>query len=151
MENNNKTTIWISIAVLLVLLIVGVLIIKATKNDVVEVNNTVEEDMYEKTVDVKHQYKDGKHIFAGTLEVPTPCHKVEATVIPGDVAVLNLEVKDSGGVCAQVITDANFYVEHMGPQELLFVGRLNGEPVNLNKFEIDADMDINAVDIFIKG
>ena len=38
-----------------------------------------------------------------------------------------------------------------GPEDLQFLATLNGEPVNLNQFEIPADQDIDAVEIFIKG
>lgn len=150
METTKKTTIWTIVAVLLVLLIIGILGIRANQKET-EIVNQEQEQTIEKTVDVKHQYKDGKHIFAGTVQVPTPCHQVEATITPGTVAELNLNVKDSGGVCAQVITDANFYVEYEGSQDQLFVGRLNGEAVNLNTFEVDSDLDINSIDIFMKG
>lgn len=151
MDNNNKTTVWIILAVLLALLIVGILVIRG-KNTQEYTNNTdTKEEMYDRTIDLKHQYKDGKHIFAGTIEVPTPCHQVSLNVTPGDVAELNFEVKDSGGICAQVITDANFYTEYEAPENQLFVGKLNGEPVNLNQFEVGADEDINSVDIFLKG
>lgn len=147
-----QSRIWISVAVVLILIIIGVLIIKANKIEAPTVEQENEQqDIFEKTVDVKHQYKDGKHIFAGVIEVPTPCHQVNATITPGEIAVLNLDIVDSGGVCAQVITDANFYVEYEEKQDQLFVGKLNGEPVNMNKFEVDSDLDINAVNIFNKG
>lgn len=147
-----QSRIWISVAVVFVLIIIGVLIIKADKiESPTEEQSTEQKEMFEKTIDVKHQYKDGKHIFAGVVEVPTPCHKVNATITPGDIAELNLDIVDSGGVCAQVITDANFYVEFEGKQDQLFVGKLNGEPVNLNTFEVDADLDINTINIFNKG
>lgn len=146
-----KTTMWVVLAVLLAIIIVGVLVIKAQKREVAENTNQEQQEYFEKTIDVKHQYKNGKHIFAGTVEVPTPCYQVEATITPGDIAELNLVTKDTGGICAQVITDANFYVEFEGKQDQLFKGRLDGEPVNLNTFEVDADLDINDINIFMKG
>jgi hypothetical protein len=151
MDNNNKTTVWIILAVLLALLIVGVLVIRGKNTQEYTNTNKISEEMYDRTIDLKHQYKNGKHIFAGTIEVPTPCYQVALNVTPGDIAELNFETKDSGGVCAQVITDASFYVEFEGPENQLFIGKLNGEPINLNQFEIGADMDINTVDIFLKG
>ncbi len=147
----NKKIISIFIIALLVLAALCFLSLKANKNNLSEVEIPQDQEVFERTIDVKHQYKDGKHIFAGTLEVPTPCHFVEATINEGEVSELNLEVKDSGEICAQVISQANFYVEHEGPENMLFVGRLNGEMVNLNQFHIDSDIDINDVDIFMKG
>ncbi|MFA7193300.1 MAG: hypothetical protein WC087_00050 [Candidatus Paceibacterota bacterium] len=147
-----QSRIWISVAVVLILIIIGVLIIKANKIEAPTTEQeTEQQEIFEKTVDVKHQYKDGKHIFAGVVQIPTPCHQLSAAITPGDIAELNFEIVDSGGICAQVITDANFYVEYEGKEDQLFVGKLNGEPVNLNKFEVDADLDINAVNIFNKG
>ncbi|MEY2703478.1 MAG: hypothetical protein RLY43_2117 [Bacteroidota bacterium] len=147
-----KTTMWVVVAILLAIIIVGILVIKAQNKEVSEnANQQEEQEYFEKTIDVKHQYKDGKHIFAGTIEVPTPCYKAELSVTQGDVAELNFTTKDSGEVCAQVISNANFYAEFEGKQDQLFKGRLNGEPVNLNMFEVDADLDINDINIFMKG
>jgi len=146
-----KTTMWVVLAVLLTIMIVGILVIKAQNKEVAESTNQEEQEYFEKTIDVKHQYKNGKHIFAGTIEVPTPCYQVEAKVAPGDIAELNITTKDNGGICAQVITDANFYVEFNGKKDQLFKGNLNGEPANLNTFEIEPDLDINDIEIFMKG
>jgi hypothetical protein len=146
-----KTTIWVVLAILLAVVIVGVFVIRAQNKEVAEKVEQSEQQNFEKTIDLKHQYKDGKHIFAGTLEVPSPCYQVDLSVTPGDVAELNFTTKDSGGICSQVITDANFYVEFEGKQDQLFIGKLNGEPVNLNTFEVDADMNINEINIFMKG
>lgn len=147
-----QSTIWISAAVVLILVIISVLVLKANK--VESPTQDVEQDeqaMFDRTIDIKHQYKDGKHIFAGVIEVPTPCHQAVLSVVPGEISQLNFEIKDTGEICAQVITDANFYAEFVGPGDQLFVANLNGEPVNLNRFEIDADLDINTIDIFNKG
>lgn len=146
-----KTTIWVVLAALLAIIIVGVLVVRGQNKEVVENKDQQEVENYEKTIDIKHQYKDGKHLFAGTLEVPSPCYQVELTFATGEVTELNFITRDSGGVCAQVVTDANFYGELEAPENQLFIGKLNGEPVNLNTFEIDADLDINEIDIFMKG
>lgn len=146
-----KTTMWVVLAVLLAIIIVGILVIKAQNKEVAENEEQEQQEYFEKTIDVKHQYKNGKHIFAGKIEVPSPCYQVEAVITPGDIAELNITTKDNGGICAQVITDANFYVEHEAPESQLYIGKLNGEPVNLNRFEVDSDLDINSFDIFIKG
>ena len=147
-----QSSIWISATVLLLLVIISVLVLKANK--VESPTQDVEQDVlaiFDRTIDIKHQYKDGKHIFAGVLEVPTPCHQVILSVLPGEITELNFETRDSGEVCAQVISDTNFYAEFVGPEDQLFIANLNGEPVNLNRFEVDADLDINTVDIFNKG
>jgi hypothetical protein len=147
-----KSTFWIAAAAVLILVIISVLVLKANKVESPTVDtNTEEQAIFDKTIDIKHQYKDGKHIFAGVIEVPTPCHQANLAIVAGEIAQLNFTIVDSGEICAQVITDANFYAEFVGPENQLFVANLNGEPVNLNKFEVDADLDINAVEIFNKG
>lgn len=110
-----------------------------------------DEKRYAKTIDVKHQYKNGEHNFVGKIEVPTPCYVAVARVENGNTPELKIETKDSGEICAQVITDAVFFAKFKGDENQKFIATLNGEPVNLNLFEIDADQDINSVDIFIKG
>jgi hypothetical protein len=147
-----KSTIWMAAATVLVLIIISVLFLKANKveSPTQEIDQQ-EQATYDRTIDIKHQYKDGKHIFAGVVEVPTPCHQANLAIVGGEIAQLNFSIVDSGEICAQVISDANFYAEFEGPENQLFVANLNGEPVNLNKFEVDADLDINSIDIFNKG
>lgn len=142
---------WVVLAVLLAIIIVGILVIKAQNKETAENITQDEQEYFEKTIDIKHQYKNGKHIFAGTLEVPTPCYQVDLSITPGNIAEINFTTKDSGEICAQVVADANFYAEFEGVEEQLFVGKLNGEPINLNIFEVDADLDINDINIFMKG
>lgn len=110
-----------------------------------------DEKRYAKTIDVKHQYKDGEHNFVGKIEVPTPCYVAIANVINSKPAELRIETKDSGEICAQVISDAVYSAKFKGDKNQKFIATLNGEPVNLNIFEVDEDQDINSVDIFIKG
>ncbi|MBP9763387.1 MAG: hypothetical protein KBD10_01415, partial [Candidatus Pacebacteria bacterium] len=144
---------WTIVSVVLVLIIIGLVILKANKTESpnTEKESETEQSLFDKTIDVKHQYKDGKHIFAGVIAVPSPCYKVDLQVNPGDVAELRFTTTNSGGVCEEKIVDANFYTEFQGNKDLLFVGFLNGEPINLNTFEVDADLDINSINIFNKG
>ncbi len=108
------------------------------------------------TIDTKHQYKDGKHIYFGYLEVPSPCytHNVEIKKLPEitEIAITYSEDKSNDSkVCAQVITQKTFKVSFEGRIDEDIIATLNGETVNLNQFEIDLDENIDNADIFIKG
>ncbi len=104
------------------------------------------------TLNVKYQFKDGKHVYVGSVLLPTPCHilKAEAGTKPG-VNEIIITTTDSQEVCAQVITERLFRVETNFKPEDVFIPTLNGEVVNFNIFEIPADQNINDIQIFIKG
>ena len=104
------------------------------------------------TLNVKYQFKDGKHVYVGSVLLPTPCHilKAEAGTKPG-VNEIIITTTDSQEVCAQVITERLFRVETDFKPEDVFIPTLNGEVVNFNIFEIPADQNINDIQIFIKG
>lgn len=104
------------------------------------------------TLNVKYQFKDGKHVYVGSVLLPTPCHilKAEAGTKPG-VNEIIITITDSQEVCAQVITERLFRVETNFKPEDVFIPTLNGEVVNFNIFEIPADQNINDIQIFIKG
>lgn len=148
---NKQKLVSIIVLVLLAILVISTVIIKSKKDNSAEETSQVDKEIFEKTIDLKHQYKDGKHIFAGVMEIPSACHSLNLNVTPGDIAELNFSIEDSGGDCTLETKNGNFYVEFEGPADQLFVGKLNGENVNLNTFEVDADLDINEVNIFLKG
>jgi len=111
-----------------------------------------EEQRPEKTITFKHQYKDGVHTFVGTIDTPTPCYDVSAAIVTADLPEIRIETQPtSDDVCVQVITDHEFTVTHTGSADMSFIATLNGEPVNINQFEVDPEQDINEVDLFIKG
>ncbi len=106
------------------------------------------------TLDVKHQFKDGKHIFVGKVQTPSPCHKLKKTVTKNNSDFyLNIDISEpeAGTVCAQVITDQPFYFDFVGQESDVIYARLNGELVNLNIFEIPADKEIEDIEIYLKG
>lgn len=104
------------------------------------------------TVNVKHQYKDGVHTFAGAIETPTPCYDARAIIVSGDVNEIQVTTEPQPvEVCAQVLSEKPFMVTHTSPADAQFLMTVNGELVNMNQFDIDPDIDINTVDILIKG
>jgi len=114
---------------------------------------TMEENRPEISINTKHQYKDGMHIFVGTLELPSPCHAFNAEIIEGnpfEVKITTSEPTD-GQTCAQVITNRDFKVSYKTSQDAQFFGTLNGEKVEFNLFEVSEDQDIDTVELYLKG
>ncbi len=122
--------------------------IQESRQDVIEQEVTRPTE----TIDVKHQYKNGNHIFVGKVELPTPCHTLTSAIITrGDIHEVVLTTTATGEVCAQVITLKPFKLETSGAEKDEFIATLNGQVVNLNVFEIPASENIDAVEIYIKG
>jgi len=79
-----------------------------------------------------HQYESGKHIYTGSITLPTPCHTLEHTALvaesfPEQIHV-DLSVNDPkpGTVCTQVLQDVEFKVEvQASEQAVLTIVRLN--------------------------
>jgi len=104
------------------------------------------------TLNVKHQYRNGNHIFVGTLELPTPCHTYNTQVDTTESATeIKIKTAPSDNMCAQVITEKIFKVSFDAEEDELAVFSINGELVNLNIFEIPNEEDINDIEVFIKG
>jgi len=106
------------------------------------------------TIDVKHQYKDGTHVYLGTFKTPTPCHSYNAEIISeGTEKIISLSYSEptSDQICAQVITEREFMVSFDGDENESVIARLNGDLVNLNLFEVPNSQNIEDFQIFIKG
>jgi hypothetical protein len=152
-----KTTMWVLVAIIGIVGIAA--IIYVTTKTVEPVAPTAREEaqqqdalMPTKTIQVKHQYKDGNHTFMGMIETPTPCYNVTAVILPGDVPEIKITTQEQPDtICAQVISEKQFTVRFTGPEDTQFLTTVNDEPVNMNQFDIDPDVDIESVEIFIKG
>ncbi len=86
-------------------------------------------------VNVGHQFKDGVHTYTGSVEAPTPCYAVAGAAVvkesyPEQVDI-KLEMRDTGGVCAQVITAKTFKVSFEASERPVVRGFINGTPVLL--------------------
>lgn len=148
-----KTNLWVLLSLVVILFIIFILFfkIKTAEAPLLSENNNQEENYFEDTIDVLHQFKDGKHIFFGKIETPTPCHEVVAQIFPGEIPELNIEIKDSGKICAQVITEQVYKIDFEAPENQKFSAKLNNKPVNINIFEIKSELNIEEVEIFNKG
>lgn len=61
----------------------------------------------DETLNIEFSYSNGKYIYSGTIQKPTPCHEVKSEIVvresfPEQVD-LRFMVKDSGQICTQVI------------------------------------------------
>lgn len=152
--------IWTTVVIIILLILAGAAVFSQKKADNIDTNREeVMEEAFQRpeiTINAKHQYKNGQHNFIGTVELPTPCHQLDSEVIKGEeVTEIALTIsnpdEDSGGVCAQVITDKNFQVIFDGEENENIIATLNGEAVNLNIFEVPEDQEMENVEIFLKG
>lgn len=110
----------------------------------------------EVTITAKHQYKDGIHIIAGEIDMPTPCHILDWSVIGADdtpppIYSIDFTLMSEAEVCAQVITPSRFKVEFEGQENAEIQATLNGDDVVLNLIEAGPDEDLEDFELFIKG
>jgi len=104
------------------------------------------------TINAKHQFKDGQHLFVGLVELPNPCHMITTSVERVvDETIVNINYASSSEVCTEVISEKEFRISFAGKSDENIIAKLNGEIVNLNIFEVAADKNIDDVKIFNKG
>lgn len=154
--------IWISVVALIILLFVGAALYSDKKAQDIDYFNERQKAIDEilnqptTTINAKHQYKDGQHIYLGYLEVPNPCYthsvEVKKTEEITEIAVSYEEdLSENSGVCIQVISERTFKISFAGEDDENIIMTLNGEIVKLNQFEIAPEEKIEDADIFIKG
>lgn len=153
---NKKNIIYIVILAIIVILLALIATTVKTEDKPSAREEAMEADRSrpETTINVKHQYKEGEHVFVGTFDLPTPCHGYNAEIVDGDVPTIALTTipPEEGTTCVQVIEEVAFKVSYSSDnpnQE--FYGTLDGEPVVLNIFELSAGEDIDSLDLYIKG
>lgn len=106
-------------------------------------------------VTAKHAYRNGQHIIAGEIPLPTPCHLLESSVsVSADKQTVILTLVSSvktGEICAQVITPARFKVTAKADRSATIVATLNGQDVTLNLIEAGPNEDLDDFDLYMKG
>lgn len=155
-----QSYIYIAIAILLVLASLFVASSFIGNEDVVDnkpqENGQETEGRPDVTVNAKHQYKDGTHIIAGEIDMPTPCHLLDWSVVGADdtppaIYSIDFTLTSEAEVCAQVITPSRFKVEFEGPADAEIQATLNGDEVVLNLIEAGPNEDLEEFELFIKG
>lgn len=154
MEESNKvmSTVW----TIIVLLLLGwglYYLVTHNKNDVV-VTPPAGSDYYVSVVQLKHQYKDGEHVYAGTLDLPNACYTLNSRAEVGDAThtLITLDtLMNTEEMCAQVITSRDFRISVEGGDEMNVEGVLNDMAIEFNIFEVPENQDIDNFEINIKG
>jgi flagellar basal body-associated protein FliL len=161
MENDNKKSMAIIIAIIVIILIGAGFYFSYKKSGV---QTTTTEDQiplkdgssssYEITaINARHQYKNGKHIYAGVIDLPTPCHSVSVAAKASGTNKYTLEftTKTTDEICAQVITPRPFRVEFTAPKNITVDATLDGKLVTLNILEVKEGEDIDKINFNDKG
>lgn len=106
-------------------------------------------------VTAKHAYRNGEHIIAGEIPLPTPCHLLESTVsVSSDKKTLALALVSSvktGETCAQMITPARFKVTARAERSATITATLNGQEITLNLIEAGPNENLDDFELYIKG
>lgn len=122
-----------------------------------QVTNEEPVDTPQETITAQHQFKDGRHIIAGELALPTPCHALDskAVLIDGNAATVELQFTVNppadGEMCAQVVTPARFKVTFEAPENASITATLNGNPAPLNLMDVGPGVDLDEFEVYIKG
>lgn len=160
MTENTKIFSGIGLAILLVLiggtyyLSTREIATPATQTSQNEIPGTVlSEDVMR--INAKHSFKNGKHIVAGEIEVPTPCHSLSVETLfresDPEQVTLAFETKSDVDVCAQVISSRRFKIEFNADQNASIGATFNGEEAILNLIEAGPNEDLDNFDIYLKG
>lgn len=150
----NKTAI--ALAVLLVLSAIALftytLVSAPTTQEPEELSNT-QTPSTERVITAQHQYRGGIHTIAGTVDLPTPCHKLVVEpffTTPNEVVELRFTTTVAEEACAQVITPTPFKVTFEAPETVRIGGMLDGDSVRLNLVPVGPDSSIDD-GLYIKG
>jgi len=111
------------------------------------------EQMEERLITAKHQFKDGIHTLAGRMELPTPCHMLvaEPFLLEGDAVVeVRFNTLLEGEECAQVVTEVPFVVTFEAPETVLIRATWNGRPARLNLIPVGPDEELDT-ELYFKG
>jgi hypothetical protein len=110
-------------------------------------------------ITAQHQFKNGKHVIAGELSLPTPCHTLTAEPFFIGQGSSTVEVRfntsapqSTSTVCAQVVTAKKFQVTFDGPPKPSITAQINNNPAQFNFIEVPANQKLEGVsDEYFKG
>ena len=156
---NKKTIV---IVVILAVLVIGLTLYwqffgsNSVKNQGAQVINSQQNQEDTVIVTGVHQFKGGRHIIAGEVDLPTPCHVLNHTVIvaesfPEQVTIAFETETDGSDLCAQMITSSRYKVEFSASENAVMKATWNGAPAQLNLIPAATGEDLNNFDVFIKA
>lgn len=151
----NMKKIIITLVVLSAFLFVFLFVSEKMFNKTIVDTNNPSQDIVLPIMDIKEQYKGSTYTFAGTIDLPTPCHQLDTKVNQISDAVFEIEMNIVAPaqdiMCAQVIAPTPYNVSFEGPSDILIYAKLDGEIYELSRFVIPEGEDINTFELFIKG
>lgn len=159
MQRNTKT--FLSIAVIVILIAIGITYYFSTRNNETPVpvnqnpgGNGAVLPAETQTITAEHAFRNGTHIVAGTISVPTPCDSLGVTArimesFPEQV-VLDFKTTSSDDICVQVVSDRRFKIDFKSSENASIKATMNGNPANLKLVPASYD-SLLSFDIFIKG
>lgn len=124
-----------------------------------ETDNVVPEDRAvtvpaPQLITAKHRYSEGMHTIAGSLELPTPCHRVSAEPFFVDgtstVEVRFVTKREVNGTCPPTPTSTPFRVSFEAPEGVTIRATWHSAPVPLNLIPVGPG-EILEGDIEVKG
>lgn len=157
MDSNNNMKSWLIGVVVVVLLAFGIywLVSPSTPEATDTTQTPVTQDEYVQMVNVKHQYKNGRHTYVGEIDLPTPCHSLmssynkDANSTTGYTLVFTSS--STAEMCAQVITSKPFKLSFEAVKDIVLSATLNGKKLRLNLFEVPDNQDLDSFNVNIKG
>lgn len=154
-EGMKKSTIWIIVGILVLVLLGtwGWVKFHDTGAVVPEVKGEETENIPDITA--KHQFKAGKHIVAGEVNLPTPCYLLDTSAVVAESmpeqVTLKFTATTQGDMCAQVVTTERFRIDFTASEGAVIKATWNGKPAKLNLIPVGPNEDLTNFEIFLKG
>jgi hypothetical protein len=154
---NKKTAILIGA---LVVIVVGLTAFwqfygpKSSSNQPAQVINSQNQGE-ERIITALHQFSKGKHIIAGEVDLPTPCHVINQNVtytsVNPDKINIDYITSTKDELCAQVLTATRYKINFPASENVEITATWNGAPAQLNLVPVGADENLENFEVFIKG
>ena len=144
------------IVILIILIVAGIVIFVSQRGSTELRNPDVSEGAVTKErVTARHQFKDGKHVLVGDLELPTLCHTITTSVALEESDPVTARVainKVAGeGMCAQVISSGQFKVEFEAPENARIEMTLDGKEAISNLIPVGPSENLDETSAGVKG
>ena len=125
------------------------------KKPIIESPTITPQDNVTETIEIKEQYKNSVYTFAGSIDLPTPCHSITEKVNQISESKYEIEINiiapDQDTMCAQVITPKTYKVSFTAGPDIIITAKINGVTYELNRFLIPNDQNIDTFKLEIKG
>jgi hypothetical protein len=154
----NKTSV--AVVAILILAAVGLFgytLVKAPTQEEVTVPSQTKPTVPQttRTITAMHQYKDGVHTIAGSVELPTPCYRLfTEPFFVGDTkdeVEIRFTTATEDTTCAQALTPVRFKVTFDAPESVHMTATWDGTPASLNLVPVREGQDLDSYELEVKG